>query len=144
MGACGSSSGAVANEQQVSIQLLLLGSANVGKSTIFKQMRLLYANGFDDKLRVWAKGCIIENVLQTLSDLDQLSEELGIDLVEENEDLVDEIKPVLLNYRGRDPDEPPPEILIWYAALSTRAPLAEAEWRAGFQEQQRMGVCRTI
>lgn len=112
MGACGSS----ARTQPISeIKLLLLGGANVGKSTIFKQMRVLYMNGFEEKDRVWAKGCIIENILETLVDLDASTDDHGVQVLEENEDLVDEIKPVLLNFKVRDQNKPCKKITVWDA-----------------------------
>ena len=89
-------------------QMVLLGAANVGKSTVFKQMILLRGAGFSAEERSAARDQIIENVLEMLQALDGLAEE---DIAEENADLMDtEIRPVLLNYRGRDPNKLAPPV----------------------------------
>ena len=118
MGCGQSSSGGKSRPSEVktnNVKLLLLGSGGVGKSTIFKQMRILYASGFTDQDRHWAKGCITENILEVLEDLDALTEDLDIDLLPDNEELMDEIKPALLEFRGRDVNAPPPAITVWGA-----------------------------
>ncbi|GBG26505.1 Guanine nucleotide-binding protein subunit alpha [Hondaea fermentalgiana] len=108
-GACSSRSQVHESE----LKLLLLGGANVGKSTIFKQMRLLYKEGFEEKDRDWARGCIHENIMETLIDLDAATDDFGVEVLEENEELVDEIKPELLSYKVRDMTKPAPRLEIW-------------------------------
>jgi len=45
------------------IKLLLLGPGESGKSTIYKQMRLLYLDGFSDDMRASLKQAIVSNLL---------------------------------------------------------------------------------
>ena len=54
---------AAANDDGNKIKLLLLGAGESGKSTIFKQMRILYGEGFDEKSREGTKPVIIGNLL---------------------------------------------------------------------------------
>jgi len=116
------------------VKLLLLGDANVGKSTIFRQMQLLYKGGFDDQDREGARNYIVENVLEALVQLDAATDDLGVEVLEENEDLVDEIKPELLKLKARQPDQTKFTISVWDSV--------ERLWRdpgiqAVFQEIQR-------
>lgn len=101
----GGSCSAQRKEPKVGLKILMLGGANVGKSTIFKQMRILYLNGFDNEDKEFAKGCIFENILETLVDLDSSSDDYGLQVQESNEELVDDIKPVLLEIRTRSPTD---------------------------------------
>lgn len=109
-GACSSSQARV---EPAKLKILLLGGANVGKSTIFKQMRLLYKEGFEDKDREWARWCIYENIMETLVDLDAATDDFGVEVLEENEELVDDIKPVLLTYKVADQSQPLRKLKIW-------------------------------
>lgn len=73
-------------KDQELIKLLLLGAGESGKSTIFKQMRVLYGKGFDDESRKSANPVICSNVISgTRVILDQ-SNNLGHAI--ENEDSV--------------------------------------------------------
>ena len=95
------------------MKLLLLGAGAVGKSTLFKQMRLLYCDGFDDKDRVWAKGAIIENVLELISDLDRMCEAIDIELDDEVGDMLDQVTSEHQKFKARDVNAEPPPVLIW-------------------------------
>lgn len=48
---------------QALVKLLLLGAGESGKSTIFKQMRILYGKGFDDESRTAMASVIISNLI---------------------------------------------------------------------------------
>jgi guanine nucleotide-binding protein G(i) subunit alpha len=84
------------------VNLLLLGGANAGKSTFFKQMRVLYLSGFGERDRLLAKDMIFENILEALVDLDLATDVFGVDVLEENEDLADDLKAVLHQFKVRD------------------------------------------
>ena len=77
MGACASKGGSTAatdrhidklmEEEQMAdsgrIKLLLLGAGESGKSTIFKQMRILYGTGYPEESRLSMRSVIFENLL---------------------------------------------------------------------------------
>jgi guanine nucleotide-binding protein G(i) subunit alpha len=46
------------------IKLLLLGPGDSGKTTIFKQMRILYGEGFSETKRAGLRGAIYNNLIQ--------------------------------------------------------------------------------
>lgn len=91
MGICGST---IAAEQKISqqiqelvdkdqqtearkIKLLLLGAGESGKSTVFKQMRILYGTSFTDDDRKNFRPVIFNNVLLSMKTLIQNADELG-------------------------------------------------------------------
>lgn len=53
------------------------GAGESGKSTIFKQMRILYGKGFSDEERRNFKPVIYSNTVLSMKTLVQQSEELG-------------------------------------------------------------------
>lgn len=55
------------------IKLLLLGAGESGKSTIFKQMKILHAKGFTDDDRISFKSVIYTNVLTDINNLIEIS-----------------------------------------------------------------------
>jgi hypothetical protein len=59
------------------IKLLLLGAGESGKSTIFKQMRILYGKGFGEEDRKNFKPVIFSNTLLSMKTLVQQSDELS-------------------------------------------------------------------
>jgi hypothetical protein len=48
------------------VKLLLVGAGESGKSTIFKQMRILYGHGFSESERMRFKFYIWTNILETV------------------------------------------------------------------------------
>jgi GTPase SAR1 family protein len=57
------------NEEQKVIKLLLLGTGESGKSTIFKQMQILYAKGFSDFERSTFRHVVRRNVVEAMQTL---------------------------------------------------------------------------
>ncbi|GMI44526.1 hypothetical protein TrCOL_g1511 [Triparma columacea] len=118
MGACGSKSdpeskNALAiqqelerqyQEQQNKIRLLLLGAGESGKSTIFKQIRILYGPGFSENDRMHYVGAIQNNVITCIKAICDQVVEMGLqDSVEAQEELklikdADESKPLTPEY----------------------------------------------
>lgn len=62
------------------IKLLLLGAGESGKSTIFKQMRILYGKGFAEEDRRNFKPVIFSNTLLSIKALVQQADELGFNV----------------------------------------------------------------
>lgn len=110
--------GGASKEQDKSktLKLLLLGSANVGKSTVFRQMKVLYDDGFTNEERLMAKFHVFENLMEALLDLEAAALCRGDAIMLENEEIVDEITPVLLELRTSNTGDPediiadPPEL----------------------------------
>mmetsp|Transcript_10889 Transcript_10889/g.13166 ORF Transcript_10889/g.13166 Transcript_10889/m.13166 type:complete len:353 (+) Transcript_10889:11-1069(+) len=105
MGLC-SSSEAAANDKNIDlknakdheasknkIKLLLLGAGESGKSTLFKQMNILYGKGLDDKEKQKILPFIGFNVMEGLQMLCRGVEDLELEdkLLEENKPLFKEI-----------------------------------------------------
>ena len=61
------------------MRMLLLGAGESGKSTIFKQMRLLYGDGFDNETKLEWKESIHQNTMNVMKSIVQAIEELEID-----------------------------------------------------------------
>jgi len=56
-------------EQQKIAKLLLLGAGESGKSTIFKQMKVIHGHGFSDEERLAYKGIIFSNIIYNMKTL---------------------------------------------------------------------------
>ncbi|GMI10338.1 hypothetical protein TrRE_jg7772 [Triparma retinervis] len=69
MGACGSTG----NGEIHRAKLLLLGAGGAGKSTIFKQVRLLALEGFEDDIRMECVVPIIQNIVDACQKLVKIS-----------------------------------------------------------------------
>eukprot|EP01123_Difflugia_compressa_P014319 TRINITY_DN727_c0_g3_i1.p1 TRINITY_DN727_c0_g3~~TRINITY_DN727_c0_g3_i1.p1 ORF type:complete len:371 (-),score=60.81 TRINITY_DN727_c0_g3_i1:61-1173(-) len=66
------------------IKMLLLGAGESGKSTIWKQMKLIHLEGFSEEDLVLFKPGIVENVVQLLQGLCLCAKEKGDQLQENN------------------------------------------------------------
>ena len=64
-------------EEEQKIKLLLLGAGESGKTTIFKQMKILYGKGISDKDRRRAAEVVYTNVVSTMKLLLDQSRRLG-------------------------------------------------------------------
>ena len=88
-----------AEKVRTPIKLLLLGGGNVGKSTIFRQMNLLYGEGFTPAHKLQARSLIYENILETAFVL--ASNVNDLDIVEDDPlmDNADKIQRFLIDFR---------------------------------------------
>lgn len=90
MGQCFSGGGANVNKeiedelrrtalaQRNEIKLLLLGAGESGKSTLFKQMKIIHHNGYTPDECMGYRDIIRSNVLQSMKSLIQATHKLGI------------------------------------------------------------------
>jgi len=85
-------------DDQALIKLLLLGAGESGKSTIFKQMRVLYGAGFDDESRKQVNPVICSNLISGTRTVLENCEKLGFPI--ENEDA--KAAAELVNKQGDD------------------------------------------
>jgi hypothetical protein len=58
-----------ATKEQKVVKILLLGTGESGKSTIFKQMQLLYTEGFNDAARANFREVVRKNVVEAMQQL---------------------------------------------------------------------------
>jgi GTPase SAR1 family protein len=68
------------------IKLLLLGAGESGKSTIAKQMKIIYLKGFQDAERRPYKEIIFSNIIMSMRALVLAVERLGLEVSPENKD----------------------------------------------------------
>jgi guanine nucleotide-binding protein subunit alpha len=61
------------------VKLLLLGAGESGKSTILKQMKLIYAQGFSKNEKLEWKPVVFSNVIQSFKTIQDAMQELHID-----------------------------------------------------------------
>jgi len=81
-----------AEAERQKIKLLLLGSGESGKSTIFKQMKILYGTGFKDDDRKQQVPVIMQNTIGQMKVLIQACEDLEIPIeATDARDYVDDI-----------------------------------------------------
>jgi hypothetical protein len=74
------------------VKLLLLGTGGSGKSTIAKQMHIIYLNGFKDKEREEYKNLIVVNLAENMQALILGARKLELEFSsKEHEALVDEV-----------------------------------------------------
>ncbi|EEB07151.1 G-protein alpha subunit [Schizosaccharomyces japonicus yFS275] len=115
----------VANE----VKVLLLGAGDSGKSTIMKQMRLLYSPGFSQSARKQYKTPILENVLVSLRLLLASMEAHNLQLLRENEQYV----PIVAQPTVLHPEEPVPESVAQAVRAICSDPNAVAALEFGTQ-----------
>jgi len=68
------------DKKSLPFRLLLLGAGESGKSTIAKQMKLIYLNGFTAEEKALFVTAIHTNIYQSMRNMIQASERLGIPL----------------------------------------------------------------
>ncbi|KAL3081922.1 hypothetical protein niasHT_037100 [Heterodera trifolii] len=79
------------------IKILLLGGPESGKSTIFKQMRILHMNGFSELSVVNYRYLVYSNLIQGVHQMIEGAEELQIKVDEEVQDNVNALKTYFKN-----------------------------------------------
>jgi len=108
-------------------KLLLLGAGESGKSTIFKQARIIHSSGYSDGELAQFRSIIHRNVLEGIRVLVEQVHSKNMDVEEQNEDLADQVllwEPGTLN----------PEMADVIAQLwKDRVVQQVYEVRAGFQ-----------
>lgn len=86
------------NDAEDKKKMLLLGAGESGKSTIFKQMRIINASGYsNDELKQF-RWIIHRNVIDGIKILIEAAQERSLDLNEANEDIAD----AMLLYSGEN------------------------------------------
>lgn len=74
-------------------KILLVGAGDSGKSTIFKQMRLIYNNGFTTDEKAKVRPMIYENILRNMMVLIQATKTLSLQIsTEENRERAEKIE----------------------------------------------------
>ncbi|KAI3384976.1 hypothetical protein SNEBB_005152 [Seison nebaliae] len=72
------------------IRILLLGAGESGKSTIFKQFKILYLNGYDAEERLFYKSTIFVNLMQCMYAIVRAMVDLNIEF--SNEKSIDDVR----------------------------------------------------
>ena len=67
-----------AEDASSKIKLLLLGAGESGKSTVFKQMRILYGTGYSDAERRAVTPIVFNNTIASMKALLAIAEEAGV------------------------------------------------------------------
>lgn len=80
-----------ASDMHASEKLLLLGAGESGKSTVFKQMRLVHSSAYSERELNQFKYIIYRNILDAIKILVEQVNDMGLQLVEANEDLADQV-----------------------------------------------------
>lgn len=80
--------GKAKRELNKEVKMLLLGTGASGKSTIAKQMQIIYLNGFGDKEKEEYKALIAANIVQNIQALIRGAEKLEIPLEEKHAEIV--------------------------------------------------------
>ena len=94
----------------------MFGAGGVGKSTVFKQMRLIYMGGFEDADRLISKKSIFENVLVATEVVGRAVEALELEFTNEDEsyNTMDSLSEHLVNIRCLEPEAPAPDMnSVW-------------------------------
>jgi len=90
--------------KSLSTKLLLLGAGESGKSTISKQVKLIYLNGFDEKEKAVFLPSIHSNIFLSLKSLVEAGPKLGVALPETTPALAASLDQPLMSASRIDPD----------------------------------------
>eukprot|EP00164_Ancoracysta_twista_P001164 GFYU01001531.1.p1 GENE.GFYU01001531.1~~GFYU01001531.1.p1 ORF type:complete len:351 (-),score=124.97 GFYU01001531.1:372-1424(-) len=83
-------------ENDKKIKLLLLGAGESGKSTLLKQMQLIYKSGFSHEEKMSYRMNMFRNAIANMQSILTFIEEQKIPMVPENEGLAEEIQDIAL------------------------------------------------
>ncbi|RYP28562.1 hypothetical protein DL767_007168 [Monosporascus sp. MG133] len=113
------------------VKLLLLGAGESGKSTVLKQMRLIYAQGFTKSEKLEWKPVVFNNVVQSMRVIFDAMNENNIEF--ENKDNEKNQALLLVDYEISPNDSLPPEYLepiksLWADAGVQKATLKGNEY----------------
>ncbi|RYP47239.1 hypothetical protein DL769_011331 [Monosporascus sp. CRB-8-3] len=113
------------------VKLLLLGAGESGKSTVLKQMRLIYAQGFTKSEKLEWKPVVFNNVVQSMRVIFDAMNENNIEF--ENKDNEKNQALLLVDYEVSPNDSLPPEYLeplksLWADAGVQKATLKGNEY----------------
>jgi GTPase SAR1 family protein len=73
------------------IKMLLLGAGESGKSTIWKQMKIIHLEGFQNAELLHYRGAVVENVIQLLQGLTLCVKNKGERLLENNQEFANSL-----------------------------------------------------
>jgi len=116
------------DEERDKIKLLLLGAGESGKSTIFKQMKILYGAGFDENERISFRRYIWSNIVESMKAICDACFGFGYANEIEDQEAFDGIMKVSYS------EELTPEIGQWIKRLWEEEPIQSTwERRSEFQ-----------
>lgn len=91
------------------VKLLLLGAGESGKSTVLKQMRLIYAQGFSKTEKLEWKPVVFNNIVQSFRLIFDAMNELGLQF--DNEDNTKHMAHIMVDYELSANDSLPMDYL---------------------------------
>eukprot|EP00010_Vexillifera_abyssalis_P008810 CAMPEP_0201550522 /NCGR_PEP_ID=MMETSP0173_2-20130828/6882_1 /ASSEMBLY_ACC=CAM_ASM_000268 /TAXON_ID=218659 /ORGANISM="Vexillifera sp., Strain DIVA3 564/2" /LENGTH=353 /DNA_ID=CAMNT_0047960525 /DNA_START=6 /DNA_END=1067 /DNA_ORIENTATION=- len=101
-------------KMQKEIKLLLLGAGESGKSTLAKQMKVIYLGGFEDDERVSFRDIVHSNVIQSMRSLIIGAEKLGVPIEVKNKDRAIKLSSTsLVGSQGLTPELADDIELLW-------------------------------
>jgi len=104
----------VEQELPKEIKLLLLGAGESGKSTVWKQMKMIHVEGFDDNERdEFYKPAVVENVVQLLHGLLQIARKNNVAVSDEHQEIITELSGEMLYDNTKTPILYPNLLALW-------------------------------
>eukprot|EP01080_Neovahlkampfia_damariscottae_P001179 gene1179-10693_t len=79
------------NNMDTSVKVLLLGAGESGKSTFFKQMKIIYVNGYTQDELLAIRETVRENIMKSMKSLLSAANQRGFKLKPENEEAAEVI-----------------------------------------------------
>eukprot|EP01137_Pigoraptor_chileana_P003155 Opistho-2@42948 len=102
--------------QRKEVKLLLLGAGESGKSTVVKQMRIIYSEGYSQKDRVEFRPLVFQNILKSMQLMTAAMQKLNISYANPaNADLVKLIEALDLTHTASIEDDVKAAIKVLWA-----------------------------